>query len=222
VPPTGAGGAPPPPTIPGGPPPCTNNTLDVSTLKTTTEGQQALQTASQNGVQIVDGEPGKGSSYDPKTHTLTLDPTDTNQNGTFVEKMAEIDYLRKHKQDPNLNPQTAHSRQDYINAQLDKEAYAHAKEFAYDQAVGKQTGSPLQVTYQQGIDAFKHAHPDATQAQIDAAGEKAIRESIGKTPVDGSTTGQTYEQLYGSTFDSQSPSGSAELSILELMAKGKL
>lgn len=171
------------------------------------EGKDALNIQQENNVQIVDGEPGKGSSYDPKTHTLTLDPTDPNQNGTFVEKMAEIDYLHKHKGDLNLNPQTATSRDAYINAELDKEAYAHAQEFAYDQAAGIQTGSPLQSAYQQAIDAFKHNHPDATQAQLQAAGEKAIRDVIGQTTVAGSPTGQTYGQLYGSTFDSQGPSG---------------
>ena len=207
------GSTPPPPPIP-------DNKLDPDALKSTPEGREALKTQEDNHVQIVKGKPGQGSSYDPKTNTLTLDPTDPDMNGTFIDKMAEIDYLHKHKHD--LNPQTATSRDAYINAELDKEAYAHAKEFAYDQAIGKQTGSPLQAAYQHGIDAFKHQHPGATQAQLNAAGEKAIRDGIGKTTADGSSTGQTYEQLYGSAFDSQCPSGSSGPSILELMASGKL
>ena len=206
--------------------------LDMQSLQSTAAGREALATLHKDKVHIVSGQSGDGASYDAKTHTLTLDPTDPNPDGTLVRKMAELDYMQKHKHDLNLNLKTATSHNAYVKAQLDKEAYAYAKEFEFDKGAGLKTGNPLQNLFDKACAAFKHKHPHATQQQIYAAGEKAIRENLGKTVVDGSKTGQTYAQLYGHDFDAHHGSGlpshngsglpSQGETILALMAKGKL
>ena len=232
-----AGGMPPPlPPVPplggGSPGAGGSNKLDMETLKSTDEGRKALKTQQDNKVNIVRGQPGEESSYDPKTNTLTLDPTDPDVDSTFVRKMAEVDYLKEHKGDPNLDSTTATSRDAFINAQLDKEAHAHAKEIEYRLEAGQPSNDSFQDAFQKACDAFKHDHPNATQDQLNAAGEKAIRDMIGKTPADGSKAGQTFEQLYGGIFDAKSKTGASGIppaetsvraqSILELMASGKL
>jgi hypothetical protein len=202
--------------------------LNQQTLQATAEGKKALQIQKANNVTVVAGQPGAGTSFDPKTHTLTIDPNDPNANGTFVRQMDYLDYLKQQHGNPNLVVKTAASRDAYINAQLDKETHAYTKEIEYQISAGQTSNDPLQTAFQNAANAFKAHHPGATLDQINAAGEKAIRAMIGNTQVPGVQTPETYTQFYGQDFDIQSGTaqGSSPMStaqgILEALAEGKL
>ena len=169
-----------------------------------------------DNVQPVIGAAGAGTVYTDTTNTVTLDPTSTTPASDFVHEMNHAD-AQNSGTTPNIN--TA-SRADYVNGNLAEEAHGEAlAEQAHNElaATGTPeaasrspfTGPAYDTASQNGANAYRTAHPDAPQSEVDdagrQAGEQAVLNQFQSGNVTTGNTHQPYPQYYGNAWDGAHP-----------------
>ena len=159
-------------------------------LNQTPTGRNAMYIYDRDNVQPVIGAPGAGTVYTDTTNTVTLDPTSTTPASHFVHHAD----AQNSGTTPNIN--TA-SRADYVNGNLAEEAHGEAlAEQAHNElaATGTPeaasrspfTGPAYDTASQNGANAYRTAHPDAPQSEVDDAGRQAGEQAVRLLgPVDG-------------------------------------
>ncbi|MBU6498466.1 MAG: type VI secretion system tip protein VgrG [Rhodospirillales bacterium] len=191
-------------------------------LNATPSGRNAMNVYDRDNVTPVVGVPGGGTFYTPPDghgggNTVTMDPTSSVPASDFVHEMNHADAQHSGKT-PNINTS---SRADYVNGMLAEESHgevvgeqAHNElAAAGDPEAGNRnqfTGPVYDHAAQQGAADYQAAHPDASQSDIDAAGqaagEKAVQNSFQSGNVTTSTPGNpSYPQYYGPAWDRAHP-----------------
>ncbi|TXG80257.1 MAG: type VI secretion system tip protein VgrG [Thermomicrobiales bacterium] len=187
-------------------------------LAQTPSGRHALEVYDRYGVQPT-FLPGQGSSYAGSkfgTNNMNLDPNnpgDWNEH-TFVHEMnhAQAD----HEGNTVFGQEKSTPRPGYVNSMVNEEADGMAlqAQYANEQA---QNGTPManppqwqgayNTAYQNGRANAAAANPNATEAELDAAGKQAGQQAMVNQLNTGAvapstSTGQTYPQYYGGIWDS--------------------
>ena len=178
-------------------------------LNQTPTGRNAMYVYDRDNVQFVDGVAGQGNFFTPPDgkgggNTVTIDPKDQTAACSLVHEMNHADV-----QHSGLTPDpTKMSKADYVNAAMREDAHGEVlaqKEHnelaaAGDPEAGERmpaTGGVYNAAAQRGADDYKAAHPDATQDEIDAAGEKAGEDRVFKSYQDGKVTQSTNDPVTG-------------------------
>jgi hypothetical protein len=196
-------------------------------LNQTPTGRNAVYVFDRDNVQFVDGVAGQGTYYTPPDgkgggNTVTLDPTAQTPACSMVHEMNHAD-----AQHSGLTPDpTKMAKTDYVNAAMHEDAHGEVlaqKEHnelaaAGDPEAGNRnpaTGGVYDAAAQKGANDYKAAHPDATQDEIDAAGQQAGEDRVFKSYQDGKVTqstidpvthkNETYNYSLGKTWDNANP-----------------
>jgi type VI secretion system VgrG family protein len=185
-------------------------------LNQTPTGRNAMYVYDRDNVQPVIGAPGAGTVYDSNTNSVILDPTSNTPASDIVHEMNHAD-ARNSGTQPDIN--TA-SRADYVNGNLAEEAHGESlatqahNELA---AAGTPEAGPLNpltgpaydAASQNGANAYRAAHPDASQSDVDdagrQAGEQAVLNQFQSGNVTTGNTHQPYPQYYGNAWDNAHP-----------------
>ena len=187
-------------------------------LNQTPTGRDAMYVYDRDNVQPVIGAPGVGMSYHPDSNTVTVDPASQTPGSSFVHEMNHAD-ARNSGTQPNIN--TA-SRADYVNGMVAEEAHGESLgEQAHNElaAAGTPeagnrnpfTGPVYDTASQNGANAYRAAHPDASQNEVDEAGRQAGEQAVlnsfqsGNVQTGGGTTPTPYPQYYGNAWDGAHP-----------------
>lgn len=186
-------------------------------LNQTPTGRSAMYIYDRDNVQPVIGAPGGGTFFTPPDghgggNTVTLDPTSSVPASDFVHEMNHADAQHSGRT-PDINTS---SRSDYVNGMLAEESHGEVVgEQAHNElaAIGDPeggtrnqfTGPVYDQAAQQGAAAYRAAHPDAPQWEVDQAGqqagEQAVLNSFQSGNVVTSNNNQPYPQYYGSSWD---------------------
>lgn len=183
----------------------------VEILGSTERGREILQWLADNGVEVIFDPSATGAYYDPALNTIVMGP-DNQGAGTFVHEYNHALYAATGQ---TVNGQaTSVTREEYVNGMLDEETAGVVLAIV---AVGEFSDAGHGATYlheQTYWNAHDQGRQDAldaglSQAEADAAARDAGFQAIRQLFVDGtlvtSTTNQTYEDYYGSHWDSVNP-----------------
>ena len=191
-----------------------------NTLQNSAAGRHALEVYDRYGINATFVS-GTGGFYDGPPYTthnnMVLDPAWGDYNDTaFVHEMNHAQAGREGTTDmPATDPNRAH----YVDSRLQEEAHgdALANQAAtelHDAGTPVTTPPPNQPAYQrgynQGVNDYRAAHPDATPADLDAAGRQAGEQSVLNDYRAGRVTtstagGQPYNQFWGNAWDQAHP-----------------
>ncbi|MBC7797373.1 MAG: type VI secretion system tip protein VgrG [Pyrinomonadaceae bacterium] len=188
-----------------------------NTLQNSEQGRHSLEVYDRYNVQPT-FTPGQGSSYDGTNNTMNLDPTE-NPTTSALTFAHEMNHAEAGNEQRTANAATQ-NRADYVNTMLDEETEGTVRsiearnELAQNGTDVSNAHFPLENEYQTAYDnavtAAKNANPNATQAELAEAGKKAGRDRVRQgfdngEVVPSTSTGQTYPQYYGGSWDGQQP-----------------
>lgn len=169
----------------------------VQALLQTARGREALQWLADNGIEIRSS--GQGSYWDGSNVYLASDATPLHLVRTIVH---ELNHAQASFGGTTPDVFTA-SRDDYVNGMLDEETRGVVAEIlAARELAEKGVTLPLYTTDQAYWDAYDAAvAAGRSEEQARDAAFAAVREMFVDGSVVTSTTGETYEEYYGSAWD---------------------
>jgi hypothetical protein len=199
-------------------PPTGIQTATERVLNETPLGRDALDWARRNGVTIR-YQRGGGSYYDDTANRITVD-----SDRTAEQRAATVVHEVNHARNRNAPDARSMTRAQYINAALDEEVNGTVLAIVANRQLqqARARNRPPDVALQPQYDAaYRRAiqlenarrrragRPtlSATEAQRvgEAAGRLRVRQAFQNGEVNTSTTGETYPQFYGRSWDVQNP-----------------
>lgn len=185
----------------------------VEILNSTERGREMLQWLADNDVEVIFDSSVTGAYYDPALNAIVMGPGYDGVT-TFVHEYNHAYYANTGLSVNTYDQATSMSREDWVGGMLDEETASVVLEIVAASEFNDAGHNVTQGQAQRYWDAYDQARQNAldsglSQAEADAAGRDAGFQVIRQMFVDGtfvtSTTNQTYEDYYGSYWDSVNP-----------------
>jgi len=170
--------------------------------------RRAIETMNQYGVTARIGGAGFGSYFNSSNNSIVLDANAVDVDG-FVHEISHARYFHTGRSADI----SAMGRQEFIDAMISEEIEGTVlgAQAVYElrRAGRNEPRPPFFDAYERGVDETRRANPNASRAELQAAGREAMRQRLHDAFYSGgfvtSNTGVSYPTYYGTAWDQANP-----------------